>query len=343
MTLPLRARRGENSVSAFECDAPAWAEIKKTYKADELRMPCCESFAIPKTSKLGNYFFSHSRRGVCASAPESAEHIFLKTLIAKAAIQAGWLVTTEWPETTPEGAKWVADVFCVKGTTRVALEAQFSYQTVDDLRSRQEAYRNSGVRAAWFASSQKFKSDYLSPSKEIPFFRVLPFEMGSEPLIQEFDKGVSEFVVGMLLKKLYWKREPWVYGIHYLHDRCWKCHGEVKQVFGSSIDVYGDSAKTVPNMSTILSNFDKFIFNDELKALGLNTIGKFETLKGNAPGFPFCNVCIHCGAPQNNYYVMKKLNERGGADGDFDPDALGIGSEDFVSPREATGFWQLEK
>lgn len=337
--MPLRARKGEGSVCAFECDESAWVNLKQTYKADGLRMPCCESLAIPKTSKLGNYFFSHSRRGVCASAPESAEHIFLKTLIAKAASQAGWSVTTEWPGVTPEGTKWIADVFCVKGNARIALEAQFSYQTLADLQSRQQAYRNSGVRAAWFASSQKFKSDYLSPSMEIPFFRVLPFEIGSEPLILGFGKPISEFVVGMLSKNLSWKSEPWVYGIHYLHDQCWKCNGEVKQVFGSSIDVYGDSAKTVPNMSTILSNFYKFISNDELKALGLNTIGEFETLKGNAPGFPFCNVCIHCGAPQSNYYVMKKLSDRGASDGDFDSSAPGLGSEDFASPRESTGRW----
>jgi hypothetical protein len=341
--VPLRALAGESSVCAFEYDEVMWASLKQTYKANGLRMPCCESLAIPKTSKLGNHFFSHSRRGECTSAPESAEHIFLKTLIAKAAKNAGWSVTTEWPGETPEGDRWVADVFCENGKSRIALEVQFSYQTVQELRSRQQAYSNSNVRAAWFASSHKFKPDYLSPSKHVPFFYVLPFEVGNEPLVQGFNLPISEFVVGMLSKKLSWTGEPWIYGIHYLKDTCWKCRRGVKQVFGSSIDVYGESAKTVPNMSTVLSKFGEFISNEELKALGLNTIGKYEKLKGNAPGFPYCNVCIHCDAPQNNYYVMKKLEERGMSDGEFDSESPEIGMEEFVSPCESSKQWHYEK
>lgn len=306
-------------------------------------MPCCESLAIPKTSKLGNHFFSHSRRADCTSAPETTEHIFLKTLIAKAASKAGWSVTTEWPGQTPDGDRWVADVFCVNGKARVAIEIQRSYQTVEKLFSRQLAYRNSGVRAAWFAFSQKFKPDYVSPSKDVPFFHILPFDDGDEPLTQDFNVAISEFVVGMLSKKLSWKSEPWIYGIHYLKDTCWKCHGEVKQVFGQSIGVYEESAKTVPNMSTVLNSFSKFISNEELEALGLNTIGKFEKLKGNAPGFPYCNVCIHCGSPQNNHYIMKKLEECEVVGDEFYSDSAEIGIEDFVSTRESSGYWHYEK
>lgn len=342
--VPLRALTGENSVCAFEYDGPAWEHLKKTYKTDGLCMPCCKSLAIPKTSRLGNHFFSHSWHGDCTSAPESAEHIFLKTLIAKAANKAGWCVTTEWPEEAPGGKKWVADVLCVNGKSRIALEVQFSYQTVKELQSRQQTYRSSGVRAAWFASSRKFNPDYLSPSKDVPFFHVLPFEVGNEPLIQDFNIPISEFVVGMLSKKVSWKNEPYVYGIHYFNDKCWKCHEEVKQVFGSSIDVYGESAKTVPNMSTVLSKFSEFISNEELQALGLNTIGKFEKLKGNAPGFPYCNVCIHCGVPQNNYYVMKNLEENCHVlDDEFASESPKICTEEFVSTRGTSGQWHYEK
>lgn len=341
--MPLRALEGENSVYAFECDELAWEHLKQTYKADGLHMPCCESLAIPKTSKLGNHFFSHSRRGDCMSAPESAEHIFLKTLVAKAAKKAGWSVTTEWPGETPDGKKWVADVFCMNGKSRIALEIQFSYQTVQELRTRQQAYGSSGVRAAWFASSKKFNLDYSSPSKEVPFFYVQPFEVGNEPLIQGVNIPISEFVVGMLLNKLSWRNDPWVYDIHFVKDTCWKCHGKVKQVFGRSIDIYEEFAKTVPNMSTVLSKFGGFISNEELKALGLNTIGKFEKLMGNAPGFPYCNVCIHCGAPQNNYYVMKKLEEREVSDDGLESDSTEISTEEFVSTRESSGQWHYEK
>ena len=139
----------------------------------------------------------------------------------------------------------------------------------------------------------------------------------------------------MLSKKLSWKVDPWVYYICYLQDTCWKCGRAIKQVYGSSIDVYETRAMTVPNMSTVLSQFNEFISNNELKALGLNTIGCFEKLKGNAPGFPYCNVCIHCGAPQNNYYVMKKLSAQGGR-------SELLRTEEFASSRESSGAWHYE-
>ncbi len=306
-------------------------------------MPCCISSAIPKTSKLNNFFFSHARRGECTSAPESAEHIYLKTLIAKAAVRAGWSVVTEWQGETPCGTKWVADVFCEKENSKVALEVQLSYQSAHDLLARQDAYRQSGVRSAWFALSSKFKEGYLNPSKEIPFFYLLPFELGQEPLLRDFEVTLSVFVVGLLSKNVSWKCSPWVYLIHYLNDTCWKCGGNVKQVFGSSIGVYGESAKTVPNMSTVLRRFGDFIFNDELKALGLNTVGHFDRLKGNAPGFPYCNQCIFCGAPQNNHYVMKKIEAVILPDDEFDSDSPEIGCQEFVSPRKDSGCWRYEK
>lgn len=341
--MPLRAISGQRNINAFECTDVEWADIKQTYRDKCLVMPCCSNRAIPKTSKLGNYFFSHARRGECTSAPESAEHIYLKTIIAKAAVEAGWSVVTECSGSTPEGEAWVADVFCERRSGKVALEAQVSYQTVEVLGERQEIYRKSGVRAAWFALSSKFKDNYLSPTKEIPFFRVKPFAAGSEPSMSDYEASLSEFVKDLLAKKVVWKVDPWVYQIRYLNDTCWKCKRQVKQVFGSSIDVYGESANTVPNMSTVLQDFFKFITNDELRSLGLNTIGKYEHLKGNAPGFPYCNQCIHCGAPQNNYHVMKKI--MGDADfcNDIDPELPFMDSQEFVSTREGTGYWQYEK
>lgn len=85
--MPLRARRGDADVYAFDCDLIAWEYVKQTYKMADLRMPCCDSQAIPKISKLGNFFACEA--GECTTAPESAEHVFLKTLVAKAAVKAG--------------------------------------------------------------------------------------------------------------------------------------------------------------------------------------------------------------------------------------------------------------
>jgi hypothetical protein len=303
--MPLRAQIEGRNVDAFAFDDASWAVLKKTYKADKLCMPCCGNNAIPKTSKLNNFFFAHARRGEGASAPETAEHIYLKTQMARAAQNCGWSVVTEAQGKTPDGIKWVADVLCTKGRAKVALEVQLSYQTTSELVSRQLSYKKSGVRAAWFAGHKRFKSKYIAPLREMPIFYLLPFEIPDEPGISGFDLSLSAFVTALLSKRIAWKAIPYAYKVEYLVDVCRRCGAEIKQVIGWSVDIT-HIGKTVRDMSTVLESISNSVSNSDLTEKGLNAIGKFEQLKGNASGFPYCNVCIHCGAPQSNYHVMQK-------------------------------------
>lgn len=292
-------------------------------------MPCCSSHAIPKTSKLGTFFFSHKQKSKCNSAPESSEHIYLKTLVAKAAIEAGWSACTEYRGVSLAEESWVADVLCKKGNATVAFEIQLSAVPYSDIAERTERYKRSKVRVAWLVDSTKFKDWKIYSTKSHPIFGVSRLSAGESPTVRHFDRSVNEFVKALLGKEIQWVTEPWQYYIFYIEDVCWKCSKPVKQVYGSAIDVYGESAKTVPNTSTVLSKFCDFISNDELCSLGLNTIGKHEKLKGNAPGFPYCNVCIHCGAPQNNHYLINHLQKQ---DREF-------GEAKFTSPRKGSGKW----
>jgi hypothetical protein len=312
--VPLRAQIDGNDINAFDYDSAAWTVLKATYKTSNLQMPCCQNSAIPKTNKLGNLFFAHARRGECAFAAESAEHIYLKTLVAKAAQACGWLVVTEAQGNAPDGTKWVADVLCTKGKNIVALEVQLSYQTKSALATRQESYRKAGVRAAWFAGHKRYKTDYVSASRELPFFYLLPFGASEEPKVVGLGLSLSACVIALLSKRIAWKETPrisYMYGVRYLVDVCWKCNGEINQVLGWFVDVYNHIGKTIPNMSSVLESISASIGNLELAKKGLNTIGKFAHMKGNAPGFPYCNVCIHCGAPQSNYHVMQRQSSKG--------------------------------
>ena len=151
--MPLRAVIDTGHIHAFDFDASRWAELKKTYRSVGLRIPCCGSSAVPKTSFLGNNFFAHSRKGECTTAPESAEHLYCKRLIAQAAQSAGWTVTTERPGASPTGEEWVADVFCEKGKAQIAFEVQMSPQTHEETIRRQLRYKASKVRGAWFYAS----------------------------------------------------------------------------------------------------------------------------------------------------------------------------------------------
>ncbi len=335
--MPLRAISGESDILAFALDASQWGALKKSYKDNSLSMPCCGNAAVPKTSPRGTYFFAHKVRSDCTTAPESAEHIYLKTVIASAALTAGWKVVTECRGIAPGGAEWIADVLCKKASASVAFEVQMSYQTVEQMRMRQERYKASGVRGAWLLAPTAFQRTYTRPSREVPCFYLAPVDINAEPSIPAFEVSLKDFVIGMLNGYLSWQPESSEYFISYIDDICFKCKGAVKQVYGYAIDVYGDAAKTVPNASTVLERMLQFISNDELRQLGLNTIGRFDKLDGKEVRFPYSNACIHCGAPQNNYYLIKKLE-----DAQFREDRSKMGSASFLK-YEGAGEWSFKR
>ena len=308
--MPLRAKQNGTNIFAFEQDELSWQALKTSYKSNSLLMPCCESPAIPKTSRLGNFFFAHSTQSDCYSEQESQEHLWVKSLVAKAAKKAGWNVKTEWPGESKDAEQWIADVYCTKGVAKIALEIQLSRQAVEETHARQLKYKNSGVRCAWLASELAFKNQFIIPSKDLPFFIISSPKVGVEPTLVDFSTSLSNFVIGMLNKKLNWVIEESAeeYVIDYIEDTCWNCEKINKQVYGYSVDIYGSHAVTIPNASNILEKISNIISNDELRKLGLNSIEKLEMFKGKTLNFSYCNICFHCASPQNNFYLMQKLN-----------------------------------
>lgn len=322
--MPLRALNNKSNINAFEYDEQSWRLLKSGYRSQDLRLPCCGAEAVPKTSKLGNFFFSHKTRSGCSSAPESAEHIYLKSLIAKAAKESGWLVVTEFSGQSSKGDGWVADVYCEKGSARLALEVQLSYITYETLKLRSDKYKDSGIRAAWFLLNTKFNRGYAQPSKDTPLFKVKKFMAGEIPQMDNFEVLVPEFVDALLNKKVQWKEEPWEYEIHYIKGKCWRCANDVNKLSGYSINTYYEPVMTESNASDVLERLSKFITNEELKALGLNLIGQEK-----GPGSSYCNVCLHCNSPQNNRNLIKRVKlQRHTSE-----------ARAFLSPRESSGAW----
>ena len=102
--MPLSCKSGNISICAIEYDAAQWDELRSLNAADDhLRIGCCDSQVTLKTSKLGTRFFAHRRRGACTSAPETAEHLLVKEIIARAIAGTGWTVATEVRGNTPDG------------------------------------------------------------------------------------------------------------------------------------------------------------------------------------------------------------------------------------------------
>lgn len=168
--MPIRASSDQGDLHAFAMTAEQWQQLKTACKTNALSlwMPCCKVPAVPKTSPRGNFFFAHARRGECNTADESPEHLYCKSLVAKAAHDAGWVVTTERPGVSPDGEEWVADVFCEKGTAQLALEVQMSAQTDAETVRRQKRYQASGVRGAWFFGARRRQAHPFSVLQPVP-------------------------------------------------------------------------------------------------------------------------------------------------------------------------------
>ncbi len=278
-------------------------------------MHCCSKPAIPKTSRLGTFFFAHQRKGDCVSVPESAEHLYCKHLIAQAAMTAGWTVSTEFPGSTPAGDKWEADVYCTKGIAKIALEIQMSPQDRFETQRRQDRYEASGVRCAWFFGPKGLSGaseNYFS--QKTPAFVLKEIEIGQEPLVASQGAPLGEFVRALLSKRVIWhtETEAVTHLIVYVEDVCHRCKRSVKQIYEHAVEGYEDfldRAYTPATLSTALEGIAESFSNGELLALGLNKIGRIQHIKGKPARWPYLNICRHCGAHQSNFFLSKRILE----------------------------------
>ncbi len=93
-----------------------------------------------------------------------------KAIIVSAAIAAGWTAEVE-----QRGDEWIADVLATRGEARVALEVQWSRQTLERYRERQAAYASAGVRGVWFARhspAPRYARAGEWPTKQLPIFTL---------------------------------------------------------------------------------------------------------------------------------------------------------------------------
>lgn len=330
--MPLCANYGDSDVHAFDFNEDQWAALKLSYRDLGLSMPCCGRGAIPKKSALGSHFFAHTRKGPCKTAPESAQHLYCKQLIAQAARASGWTVLTERKGYCPKGEEWITDVFCERGNAKIAFEVQMSPQTHEETLRRQRRYRDSGVRGAWFHAPRK-SVHRMHTDEETPCFVLEDVEVGIAPRVQGFPANLPEFVTALLSKQVTWEAPQVTRTLYveYLSDVCWACQKPVKQVCGrsSSEDTcWWCRPTSVAAMSETLDEMHLAVLPEELRAIGLNEIGTQKIIQGKRTNWPYCNLCIHCRAPQNNYHVIKKLREalQRPDDGNAVLSALGVAS-----------------
>lgn len=162
----VEARRavGGEAVNALQLTRIEWEQLQRSYQVGDLLMPCCPSPAIPKISPNGHQFFAHAS-GACSSSEESQWHQAAKLLVRANLEQLGCIASLEEPGSGDSG-RWQADVWGERGSFKLAVEIQRSYQTLRDYRQRQERYRAAGIQSLWLLSGERYSTLCRSMGKE---------------------------------------------------------------------------------------------------------------------------------------------------------------------------------
>ncbi|HDF2342240.1 TPA: hypothetical protein PC598_001812 [Morganella morganii] len=307
--MPLKAILDGEEIHSFTFNEREWEELKDSYRKRTLVMSCCGHGAIPKTSKLNNFHFSHKPKSDCQYARESPDHLYLKFLIAKLAHKAGWSVTTEKSGQTPTGEQWIADVYCTKNNVQLIFEVQLSQQSMDAFKERQAKYTASGInRVLWLHKLRKGKEFYFRDiciSYDLPMFGLLQDENNNYYLPQ-FSVSVDQFITGVLNKKLAWypqNNAKLQAKVILYKEKCWCCGKNTNRVQGIGVHSLDDTAL----------DFISF-HNHDCKDLIYHNI-KNETLKSYGVGelkvrysktkkeFYFSNGCKYCDALLGDIYL----------------------------------------
>lgn len=324
LSMPFRAIRLDGtSVLAIDCNDQQWTELKRSIRhaPNGWRLPCCDSQVVAKTSSAGLKFFAHKARGSCESAPETKHHVRLKHLAVLAARDHGWSAETEVPGKAPNGDSWVADVLARRGSSRVAIEIQWSGQTKEELLARQERYARSGVRALWLIKSTMFPVIKELPAvciREASPGRYDAFIPGSDygrSKVDRIEDWAYRLRVELLLDaafsgNLRWgvkKNEELTYRVWAATTRCWRCRAWTSPV--TSIEVLVSETPvflTVSGFTKTPRLLDRIIPTEIRKS---NKIGKLKVRFSKTEGSSYMsNGCISCDALQGRFFEHEYAN-----------------------------------
>lgn len=344
--MPLRATLDTQSIQSFNLNHDEWINLKATYKNQSLLMPCCETRAVPKTSKLGTQYFAHLKRGDCSVSQETKEHLYLKSLIANIAQEYGWIVTTEHVGQAKDGEKWIADVFCQKGDLKLAFEVQWSHQTNGEYLRRTEKYTNSGVRCAWLFRLNGRKS--ISDSNYIEAERLPYFGFRHKDghfNIARYETPVDEFIRGMLTRKLAWLPKPnqqMLAHICYIEETCWKCRQFTNVV--TSVVLHDTNGQPISYLNFTDEPVARWVANHIPKqTLSSHGIGEIKERYSKTQGGAYLsNGCIHCDALQGNFFQLKYYDEEESylvMDWTYSPVDLPVKGRWFFNGRAGLSFY----
>jgi len=126
---------------------------------DEVVLPVCGFQAFPRQSRTGLRHFVHRTGTGCADHPGETPGTWRpRRSSSRRPCRPGGTRSRNSrarPRPGEQGPGWVADVLATSGRRRVALEVQWSRQSLQRYRERQKAYQDSDMRAIWLHSSRR--------------------------------------------------------------------------------------------------------------------------------------------------------------------------------------------
>lgn len=334
--MPLKCIDGDKEIYAFDYESDGdWAELREINATQKhLSMPCCGAGVTLRTSSLGTRHFAHARRGECATAPESAEHLLAKVAIIEAIKATEWLALPEQGGVSPLGNAWRADVLAIKGNVKIAFEVQLSRQTARDTELRQSIYKESGVRGLWLFKQPDFPSNSEIPGFKVSFdthsksFMVsVPSSLRDSESLRRYSRGelrddahwgqhipLKDFIVGALSGRL--RISPFV-GAEFVGSElpidilgvnllCYRCRNKIKAIMGLSLRV-GHVIQAHPDVKFSLcgiarafpdgtTEIMRMLPKEILRAHGVGEIKPGRSLLTGETCI--LNHCIHCHAMQ---------------------------------------------
>ncbi|MBU4009689.1 MAG: hypothetical protein KJ882_02890, partial [Proteobacteria bacterium] len=213
----------------------------------------------------------------------------------------------------------VADVYAEKGGAKIVFEIQLSPQTQFEMVRRQEKYKISDIRCAWFTKRRIHDFHMSDDNYDVPNFAIDLAEDKKKFIVCRFDVDLEEFVSGMLAGKL---KMPGIEnriahtGLIIGYDKCWKCHKWTNVILGLlHMDDENSENFVYSGYGCGFLKFEQISYLINSKFLTENVrikhkIGLIkERYSRTTESSYLSNGCFHCDALMGNHF-LKNLFEK---------------------------------
>jgi len=145
-----RALQDNNEeILSLDFDQLEWEKLKKKDSFKQtLKMICCDSKAVMKTSKLGLQFFSHLPKKGCDFKPETIDHLMLKKYVYMTLKEMGYKTEIEKNLFIDEVQRR-PDVLLEINDLKIVFEIQNTKQSLALIKHRSEKYVDNNMIVVW--------------------------------------------------------------------------------------------------------------------------------------------------------------------------------------------------